>query len=85
MDAIGERQREASQPGFDRPISIDFSEATIASDAGFLFLRQVGLPASRQHPVPFPVWFNGRSRAWRTPHRRQENQGVNFLLMRSST
>lgn len=41
MSGIGEKQREIIQAEFDRSISIDFTGATIASDAGILLLRRV--------------------------------------------
>jgi hypothetical protein len=41
MRAVGERQRGAIRPEFDRSISIDFQGAKITSDTGFLVMREV--------------------------------------------
>ena len=41
MLGIGERQREAIRPDFNRSIFIDFASAKITSDAGFLLIREV--------------------------------------------
>ena len=41
MQGSGEEQREAIRPGFNPSIMIDFQGATIASDKGFLLLREI--------------------------------------------
>jgi len=41
MLGIGERQKEAIRPDFNRSIFIDFAGAKITSDAGFILMREV--------------------------------------------
>ena len=41
MIGVGERQNGAIHPSFDRSISIDFKDAKITSDTGFVLMRQI--------------------------------------------
>ncbi len=41
MHAVGDKQRGAIRPEFDRSISIDFQGAKITSDTGFLLMREM--------------------------------------------
>jgi hypothetical protein len=41
MRAVGDKQRGAIRPEFDRSISIDFQGAKITSDTGFLLMREM--------------------------------------------
>jgi hypothetical protein len=41
MRAVGDKQRGAIRPDFDRSISIDFQGAKITSDTGFLLMREM--------------------------------------------
>jgi len=43
MHSLGDRQRGAIRPEFDRSISIDFQGAKITSDTGFLLMREMDL------------------------------------------
>ena len=41
MRAVGDKQRGAIMPEFDRSINIDFQGAKITSDTGFLLMREI--------------------------------------------
>ncbi|HIJ76858.1 MAG TPA: hypothetical protein HPP81_09115 [Deltaproteobacteria bacterium] len=41
MRAVGDKQRGATRPEFDRSINIDFQGAKITSDTGFLLMREM--------------------------------------------
>jgi hypothetical protein len=41
MLKIGENQKEAIRPDFNRAIMLDFQGATISSDTGFILLREI--------------------------------------------
>jgi len=41
MRAVGDKQRGAIRPEFDRSISIDFQRAKITSDTGFLLIKEM--------------------------------------------
>jgi hypothetical protein len=41
MPAVGDKQKETIRPDFDRSISIDFQDAKITSDTGFLLMREI--------------------------------------------
>ncbi len=41
MRAVGDKQRGAIRPEFDRSITIDFQGAKITSDTGFLLMREI--------------------------------------------
>jgi len=51
MRAVGDRQRGAIRPVFDRSISIDFQGAKIMSDTGFLLMREID-----QRFIKYPWW-----------------------------
>ncbi|MGO9022207.1 MAG: hypothetical protein ACLQVJ_28045 [Syntrophobacteraceae bacterium] len=41
MRAVGDTQRETIKPEFDRSIRIEFQDAKITTDTGFLVMREV--------------------------------------------
>ena len=51
MRAVGDKQRGAIKPEFDRSISIDFQGAKITSDTGFLLMREID-----QRFIKYPEW-----------------------------
>ncbi len=54
MRGSGEQQRETIRPEFNPAILIDFQDAKITSDTGFLLLREieVSVPQFRFQAVP---------------------------------
>ena len=62
MRAVGDKQRGAVRPEFDRSISIDFQGAKITSDTDFLLMREMDqrfniLTLSQLVRSAFPVAF----------------------------
>jgi hypothetical protein len=41
MHAVGDKRKETIRPDFDTSISIDFQDAKITRDTGFLLMREI--------------------------------------------